>query len=111
MSNSPLVSDAGFEFSVDDFIQVAAKELSLSTTQVEGTVRLLEEGNTSPFIARYRKEVTKGLDERQLRAIEDLLAKAKELAARKNTILRTIAEQDLTSKKKVKDDIPDPGLT
>ncbi len=93
MSNSPLVSVAGFEFSVDDFCQVAAKELNLSQSQVEGTVRLLEEGNTIPFIARYRKEVTKGLDERQLRAIEDLLAKAKELAARKNTILKTIAEQ------------------
>ena len=93
MSNSPLVSNAGFEFSVDDFCQVAAKELNLSATQVEGTVRLLEEGNTIPFIARYRKEVTKGLDERQLRAIEDLLSKAKELAARKNTILKTIAEQ------------------
>jgi uncharacterized protein len=93
MSNTPTVSDAGFEFSVDDFSQVAAKELSLSTTQVEGTVRLLEEGNTIPFIARYRKEVTKGLDERQLRAIEDLLSKAKELAARKTTILKTITEQ------------------
>jgi uncharacterized protein len=93
MSNSPLVSAAGFEFSVDDFCQVAAKELNLSSTQIEGTVRLLEEGNTIPFIARYRKEVTKGLDERQLRAIEDMLAKAKELAARKNTILKTIAEQ------------------
>ena len=93
MSNSPLVSVAGFEFSVDDFCQVAAKELNLSQSQIEGTVRLLEEGNTIPFIARYRKEVTKGLDERQLRAIEDLLAKARELAARKNTILKTIAEQ------------------
>ena len=93
MSNSPLTSNAGFEFSVDDFCQVAAKELNLSPSQVEGTVRLLEEGNTIPFIARYRKEVTKGLDERQLRAIEDLLAKARELAARKNTILKTIAEQ------------------
>ena len=56
-------------------------------------LKLTEEGGTIPFIARYRKEVTKGLDERQLRAIEDLLAKAKELAARKNTILKTIAEQ------------------
>lgn len=93
MSNSALVSDAGFEFSVDDFCQFAAKELNLSTAQIEGTVRLLEEGNTIPFIARYRKEVTKGLDERQLRAIEDLLARARELAARKNTILKTIAEQ------------------
>lgn len=93
MNNSPPVSDAGFEFSIDDFCQVAAKDLNLSTTQIEGTVRLLEEGNTIPFIARYRKEVTRGLDERQLRAIEDLLAKARELAARKNTILKTIAEQ------------------
>ena len=86
-------SELAFAFRVEAFCHQAARELSLSIGQVEGTVRLLDEGNTIPFIARYRKEATKNLDERQLRAIEDLLARAKELAARKNTILKTIAEQ------------------
>jgi len=86
-------NDAGYLFHAEEFYRAAAAELGVSIAQVEGTVRLLEEGNTIPFIARYRKEATKGLDERQLRAIEDQLARAKELAARKNTILKTIAEQ------------------
>jgi uncharacterized protein len=93
MSTSPSHNDVRFEFHFEDFCKYASRELNLSIGQVEGTVRLLEEGNTIPFIARYRKVVTKGLDERQLRSIEDLLARAKDLAARKNTILRTIAEQ------------------
>lgn len=93
MSTPSSSSEIGFEFRVDDFCRQAAAELSLSIGQVEGTVRLLEEGNTIPFIARYRKEVTKDLDERQLRAIEDLLGRAKDLASRKNTILKTINEQ------------------
>ncbi|MFO0975862.1 MAG: Tex family protein [Planctomycetaceae bacterium] len=80
-------------FEISSFAKQTATVLQVSGNQVEGAVRLLEEGNTIPFIARYRKEATKGLDERQLRAIEDALAKAKELAARKNTVLKTIAEQ------------------
>ena len=80
-------------FEISSFAKQTATVLQVSGHQVEGAVRLLEEGNTIPFIARYRKEATKGLDERQLRAIEDALAKAKELAARKNTVLKTIAEQ------------------
>jgi uncharacterized protein len=82
-----------FEFSLNDFCRQAATELNVTVQQIEGTVQLLEDGNTIPFIARYRKEATRGLDERQLRAIEDMLARAKELAARKNKILKTIAEQ------------------
>jgi len=93
MSTPSSSSEIRFEFRVDEFCRQAATELSLSIEQVESTVRLLEEGNTIPFIARYRKEVTKNLDERQLRAIEDLLARAKDLAARKNTVLKTIHEQ------------------
>ncbi len=80
-------------FEISSFAKQTATVLQVSGHQVEGAVRLLEEGNTIPFIARYRKEATKGLDERQLRAVEDALAKAKELAARKNTVLKTIAEQ------------------
>jgi uncharacterized protein len=56
---------------------------------------LLQDGNTLPFIARYRKEATGGLDETALRAIEDALAKSQELARRKATILRTIEQQGL----------------
>ncbi|MFN9721228.1 MAG: Tex family protein [Planctomycetota bacterium] len=95
MSNStPASKDTvTFEFSLDDFCQQMSKELGLTVSQLEGTVRLLDDGNTIPFIARYRKEVTKGLDERQLRAMEDLLGRAREMATRKQTILRTIAEQ------------------
>lgn len=101
-----------FEFRIEDFCRQAASELGLSASQVEGTVRLLEEGNTIPFIARYRKEATRNLDERQLRAIEDLLLRAKELAARKNTILKTIAEQGkLTAELRAQiEGCTDPGL-
>ncbi len=72
-----------------------ARELELPHKQVLATIELLEAGNTIPFIARYRKEVTGGLDEIALRAIEDALEKALALAARKVTVLKTIAEQGL----------------
>ncbi|MFM7058243.1 MAG: Tex family protein [Planctomycetota bacterium] len=78
---------------MDQFVQQTAVGLNVRPDQVDGAVRLLQDGNTIPFIARYRREATRGLDERQLRHIEDSLAKARELAARKATILRTIAEQ------------------
>ncbi len=74
-----------------------ARELELPHKQVLATIELLEAGNTIPFIARYRKEVTGGLDEIALRAIEDALEKALALAARKVTVLKTIAEQGLLS--------------
>ena len=61
--------------------------------RVRAAVELLDAGNTIPFIARYRKEATQGLDEQALRFIEDALTKARELAQRKTTILRTIEEQ------------------
>lgn len=93
MGSQPVETDIGFEFCADDFCRRVAAELKVSSSQIEGAVRLLDEGNTLPFIARYRKEATQGLDERQLRAIEDMLVRARELAARKNTILKTIAEQ------------------
>jgi len=93
MSSEQTVNVVGFTFSIEDFCRQVATELKVSIDQIAGAVRLLEDGNTIPFIARYRKEATQGLDERQLRAIEDMLDRARELAARKNTILKTIAEQ------------------
>ncbi len=73
--------------------QSIADELGLTLRQVMAAVELLNTGNTVPFIARYRKEATQGLDEVALRAIEDALEKATALASRKETVLRTIEEQ------------------
>src|SRR4051794_23425863 len=80
-------------FDLDRTIHGIAAALRVSPTQVQAAVRLLDEGNTIPFIARYRKEATRGLDEVALRQIEDALAKARELAQRQTTILKTIQEQ------------------
>jgi uncharacterized protein len=71
-------------------IRRIAAVLGVSDGQVQATTELLEAGNTIPFIARYRKEATKGLSEQALRDIEQLLAKARELAHRKATVLKTI---------------------
>ena len=68
--------------------QLSSSEGQVATCQVQAALDLLEEGNTLPFIARYRKEATQGLDEQQLRTIEDGLTLAKELADRKKTILK-----------------------
>lgn len=80
-------------FNLQTFCQQVAAALSISPSRADGAARLLEDGNTIPFIARYRKEATGGLDERQLRHIEDALATARELAARRNTVLKSIFEQ------------------
>lgn len=71
-----------------------AEELDLKLYQVEKTVALLDEGNTIPFIARYRKEVTGSLDEEQLRNLADRLTYLRNLNARKEEVIRLIAEQD-----------------
>lgn len=70
-----------------------AAELGLSPQQVQVSVELMEEGNTIPFIARYRKERTKELDEEQLRAIEDRNQYMIQLDQRKEEVLRLIEEQ------------------
>ncbi|MCC9603606.1 RNA-binding transcriptional accessory protein [Stieleria sp. JC731] len=79
----------------DKILQQIADELQLPIKQVRAAVELLEAGNTIPFIARYRKEVTGTLDEIALRAIEDALEKANALAARKATVLKSIDDQGL----------------
>ncbi len=72
-----------------------AKELGLPTKNVLAAMELLEDGNTLPFIARYRKEATGGIDEIALRKIEDGLSKSRELAERKTTVLSTIDQLGL----------------
>lgn len=70
-----------------------AKELNVKTAQVLAAIQLLDEGATVPFIARYRKEVTGGLDDTQLRNLEERLIYLRELEDRRQTILASIEEQ------------------
>jgi uncharacterized protein len=79
--------------SSQQIISTVARELSLSTTQVASTLTLFGEGNTLPFIARYRKEVTGGLDEVQLRDVRDRAQYLTELDERRAAILKSIEEQ------------------
>ena len=76
------------------FHTLIARFLQITEGQVERTIGLLNEGATIPFISRYRKEVTGGLDEVQIGAIKDQLDKLTELSKRKETILATIEEQE-----------------
>ncbi|MEI3773506.1 Tex family protein [Pectobacterium brasiliense] len=77
----------------DSLSHIIASELQARTEQVDAAVRLLDEGNTVPFIARYRKEVTGGLDDTQLRQLETRLGYLRELEDRRQTILKSIDEQ------------------
>ncbi|WP_254508821.1 Tex-like N-terminal domain-containing protein [Anatilimnocola floriformis] len=70
-----------------------ARDVNLPANKVERTVALLEDGNTVPFITRYRKDETGGLDEEQIRAIQDGFQKMKMLVERKTTILKSIESQ------------------
>ena len=74
----------------ENIISLIAKELNISITQVKNTLELLEEGATVPFIARYRKERTKGLDEEQIRVIQENYAYQVNLAKRKEEVLARI---------------------
>jgi len=71
-----------------------AKELSVKVNQVNAAIQLLDEGATVPFIARYRKEVTGGLDDTQLRGLEQRLGYLRELEDRRAAIIKSIEEQD-----------------
>ncbi len=75
------------------FTQLIAGELHLNEHAVGNTLKLLDEGCTIPFISRYRKERTGGLDEVQITAISDRAEQLKEMAKRKETIIKTITEQ------------------
>ena len=70
-----------------------AQRLGLPVAAVQSTVELLDAGNTVPFMTRYRRDQTGGLDEQQIRLIAEAVARARQLANRKQTILRTIQGQ------------------
>lgn len=76
-----------------EFAQIIAQELNLRESQVKATIQLLDAGNTIPFIARYRKEVTGELDENALRQIVERLQYLRSLEQRKEEVLRLIEEQ------------------
>jgi uncharacterized protein len=78
---------------MEKLIQPIAKTLKITSAQVKNTLALLEEGNTIPFIARYRKEVTQGLDEEQIRYIDEQFQYQKNLAKRKDDVKRLIETQ------------------
>ncbi|MFA7554304.1 MAG: Tex family protein [Spongiibacteraceae bacterium] len=74
--------------------KLIADELGVNKAQIEAAVALLDEGATVPFISRYRKEVTGGLDDSQMRSLEERLRYLRELEDRRETILKSIAEQE-----------------
>ena len=77
-----------------DIIKTLAEELGLKADQVEKTVALIDEGNTIPFISRYRKEVTGGLDDAMLRDLNDRLSYLRKLDERREEISGLIAAQE-----------------
>lgn len=81
-----------------DIISILSKELNISQGQVQNTVKLIDEGNTIPFIARYRKEVTGGLDDITLRRLYDRLSYLRSLLAKKEEVKRLIGEQGKLTK-------------
>ena len=78
---------------MDRIIQTIAEELAVKYTQVENTVKLIDEGNTIPFIARYRKEVTGNLSDEQLRDLGERLNYLRNLETRKEEVKKSIEEQ------------------
>lgn len=76
-----------------DINRTIAQELSVSPAQIESVIKLIDEGSTIPFIARYRKEATGGLDDTQLRTLEERLTYLRNLEARKAEIISSVEDQ------------------
>ncbi|WP_218027400.1 Tex family protein [Dictyobacter alpinus] len=85
--------DVALTLSVEDIARALSVELSLGRGQIVRTIELIDEGNTTPFIARYRKEVTGSLDEVQIQTIADRAASLRALFERKQDVHRLIAGQ------------------
>ncbi|MBO5349722.1 MAG: RNA-binding transcriptional accessory protein [Clostridia bacterium] len=76
-----------------DILQIISEELNVKYTQIENAVKLIDEGNTIPFIARYRKEVTGGLSDEALRNLSERLNYLRNLTERKEEVRKSIEEQ------------------
>ena len=78
---------------MEKIIKIIAEELNIKQEQVENTIKLIDEGNTIPFIARYRKEVTGGLSDEILRNLDERLNYLRNLEQRKEEVVKSIDEQ------------------
>ena len=76
-----------------DIIQKIKEELQVEKWQVEAAVKLIDEGNTIPFISRYRKEATGSLNDEQLRTLDERLTYLRSLEDKKEQVLKSIEEQ------------------
>ena len=85
-----------------DMIQILAKELGIAEQQAESAVRLIDEGNTIPFIARYRKEVTGGLDDTVLRALDERLNYLRSLQKRREEVAALIENSGKLDEKQMR---------
>ena len=88
---------------MDKIIKIIAEELNIKPAQVENTIRLIDEGNTIPFIARYRKEVTGGLSDEILRTFGERLNYLRNLEKRKEEVTNSINEQGKLTEEITKD--------
>ena len=88
---------------MEKIIQIIANELNIKKSQVENTIKLIDEGNTIPFIARYRKEVTGGLSDEVLRTFGERLNYLRNLEKRKEEVTNSIEEQGKLTEEIVKD--------
>ena len=80
-----------------DIVQQLASELAVRPNQVEAAIRLIDEGASVPFIARYRKEVTQGLDDTQLRQLDTRLSYVRDLNERREKVIQSLTEQNKLS--------------
>ena len=88
---------------MDKIIKIIAEELNIKPAQVENTIRLIDEGNTIPFIARYRKEVTGGLSDEILRTFGERLNYLRNLEKRKEEVTNSINEQGKLTEEIIQD--------
>jgi len=91
MTTKTLMTEVNYS-RMKSIVQRIAEELSVPETKVQAAITLLDEGSTVPFIARYRKEVTGGLDDTQLRTLEERLRYLRELNERREVIINQIDE-------------------
>jgi RNA binding S1 domain protein len=99
-----LLFDSRKEFiNMNKIVEIIAQELQIKQSQVESTIKLIDEGNTIPFIARYRKEVTGGLSDEVLRNLGERLTYLRNLESRKEEVIKSIDSQGKLTQEIIKD--------
>ena len=88
---------------MNKIVEIIAQELQIKQSQVESTIKLIDEGNTIPFIARYRKEATGGLSDELLRNLGERLTYLRNLESRKEEVIKSIDSQGKLTQEIIKD--------